>query len=71
MGERPFTMRFDDEAYAHLQAMSLLTGRSMADIVLEAIQTHVPGDTDIEALAAQRIEQIQDAAALLLRRTAA
>ncbi len=32
-----FTMRLPDEDYAALQAMSLLTGRSMADLVRDAV----------------------------------
>jgi len=32
-----FTMRLPDEDYEALQAMSLLTGRSMADLVRDAV----------------------------------
>ncbi len=38
-----FTMRLPDEDYEALQAMSLLTGRSMADLVRDAVSESLTG----------------------------
>jgi hypothetical protein len=38
-----FTMRLPDEDYEALQAMSLLTGRSMADLVRDAVSDSLTG----------------------------
>lgn len=55
------SVRFDDGDYERLQAMALLTRRSMASLVVDAIRTEID-NADIELLAQQRAAELRDAA---------
>jgi predicted DNA-binding protein len=51
-----FTMRLPEEDYEALQAMALLTGRSMAELVRDAVSDSLTRFADSDELA-QRVEE--------------
>jgi len=59
-----FTMRLPDEDYEALQAMSLLTGRSMAELVRDAVAnsiTDFAASSELERRYAEELEARQNA----------